>query len=69
LLGYDDDIVGGTVVGLLEEALQKEERPNAKRIHVAMSGLLGDRTLTLVTELWDWLDDAQRSKFGVVPLT
>lgn len=33
-----------------------------------MSGFLSNHTLTLISELWDWLDEAQKSKSGIVIL-
>jgi hypothetical protein len=38
----------------------------AKNFHVAISGFLLDKTLTFVSELWDLLDEAQRSSRGIV---
>lgn len=48
--------MSGTIISLLEEALSKDEKPNAKKIHVSMSGFLTNHTLTFMVELWDWLD-------------
>lgn len=40
---------------------------NAKVFHVAISGFLLEKTLIFVSELWDLLDEAQRSARGIVP--
>ncbi len=45
--------------------MEKEEIPNAKKIHVGLSGFLKDKTLTFMSELWDLLDDAQKSQNGI----
>ena len=66
LLGYEDDIVSGTVISLLEEYVQKEEKPSAKKMHVALSGFLTNHTLTFMSELWDRMDEAQKTKSGIV---
>ena len=39
---------------------------NAKQLHVAVSGVLQDKTLTFMSEFWDILDEAQRSSRGIV---
>ncbi len=40
--------------------------PNAKKMHIAICGFLEDKTLTLMSELWDLLDEAQKSPRGIV---
>lgn len=66
LLGEEDDIVSGTIISHLDEALEKEEKVNAKHLHVAISGVLQDKTLVFMSDLWDILDEAQRSARGIV---
>lgn len=66
LLGEEDDIISGTVISHIDEHIEKGEKLNAKMLHVALSGLLQEKTLTFVSELWDLLDEAQRSSRGIV---
>ena len=66
ILGEEDDIVSGTIISLLDENIEKEEKLNAKQLHVAISSVLQERTLMFMSEFWDILDEAQRSSRGIV---
>ena len=69
LMGVEDDITSGTIISHIEESLEKEEKLYAKHLHVAVSGLLQDKTLVFMSELWDILEEAQRSSRGIVKLS
>ena len=56
LLGQEDDIISGTIISHLDQNLEKDQKLNAKELHVAISGLLPDQTLTFMSDLWDILD-------------
>lgn len=49
LLGEEDDITSGTIISIIEENIEKEEKLNAKVLHVAISGFLQEKTLGFVS--------------------
>jgi hypothetical protein len=49
LLGEEDDVISGTIISIIDESLEKEQKLLAKNFHVAISGFLLDKTLTFVS--------------------
>ena len=46
--------------------MEKQYDPDARKMHIAMSGILGDKTTRFMTELWKILNEAQISPKGIV---
>ena len=62
----DDDIPAFTAIACLEENLQSYTTPDAKNMHITLSGVLKEHTLIFMVELWKLLDEAQKSPNGIV---
>lgn len=60
ILGFEDDIVIGTVINSLEE-----KNPDPKQLQLDITGFLEKKSPVFVEELWTLLTDAQQQKHGI----
>lgn len=60
ILGVEDDILVGLIVGALEES-----PPCAKKIHILIGEFLQNETQRFVIRLWRLLSNAQNNELGV----
>jgi len=61
LLGFDDDIVIGTVINFLAATPQ----PDPKQLQLDVTGFLEKQSAMFVEELWTLMVDAQSNGFGI----
>ena len=57
----DDDIPAFTAIAYLEENLNQFTTPDPRKMHIMMTGVLGDHTLVFMAQLWRLLAEAQSS--------
>lgn len=62
----DDDIPASTAIAYLEESLESGVVPDPRKMHIMMSGVLGEHTLIFMAQLWRLLGEAQVAEKGIV---